>query len=150
MKIPVPFVFACWEGRISDMEAMRIVVRYKDGRIIKGYTDHFEPDKPSLRIFEDATGGSPIELAMNELKAVFLVKSFEGNRDYSERKVFHGSDRVLGRKVQIKFVDGEVLQGTMVGSDAQGSGFFLIPPDPQSNNISLFAVSQALISMQDL
>jgi len=132
------------------MEAMKIVVRYKDGRIVKGYTDHFEPDKPSLRIFKDATGESPIELAINELKAVFLVKTFEGNRDYSERKVFHKSDRVLGRKVQIKFIDGEVLQGTMVGSDADGSGFFLIPPDPESNNISLFAVAKALISLKQL
>ncbi|MDH7500535.1 MAG: hypothetical protein QHH30_09160 [candidate division NC10 bacterium] len=129
---------------------MKIVVRFKDGRIVKGYTDHFEPDKPSLRIFGDAAGKSPIELAIDELKAVFLVKSFEGNRDYNERKVFHKSDRVLGRKVQVKFIDGEVLQGTMVGSDADGSGFFLIPPDPESNNISLFAVAKALISLQHL
>jgi len=132
------------------MEAMKIVVRYQDGRIVKGYTDRFEPGSPFLHLFWNGAGESPIELAINELKAVFLVKTFEGNRDYSERRVFHGSDRVLGRKVQIKFVDGEVMQGTIVGSDAQGIGFFLIPPDPLSNNISLFAVSKALISFQDL
>lgn len=132
------------------MEAMKIVVRYQDGRIVKGYTDSFEPDSPFLRLFRNGTGEPALQLVMDELKAVFLVKTFEGNRDYSERKVFYKSDRPLGRKVQIKFVDGEEMQGTIVGCDPLGTGFFLIPPDPQSNNISLFAVLKALISMQEL
>ena len=87
---------------------------------------------------------------MISLKAVFLVKTFEGNPDYNERKRFLKSDEALGQKVEIKFVDGEEMQGTIIGYDAQRSGFFLIPPDPESNNISLFAVSQAVINLQEL
>ena len=132
------------------MELMKIVVRYKDGRIAKGYTDHFDPDRPFLRVYSDAVGDSPVKMAIDELKAVFLVKTFEGNPDYIERKRFLKSDAALGQKVEIKFVDGEEMQGTIIGFDAQRSGFFLIPPDPESNNISLFAVSQAVINLQEL
>jgi hypothetical protein len=132
------------------MELMKIVVRYKDGRIAKGYADHFDPDRPFLRVYSDAVGDSPVRMAIDDLKAVFLVKTFEGNPDYNERKRFLKSDEALGRKVQIRFLDGEEMQGTIIGYDDQRSGFFLIPPDPESNNISLFAVSQAVINLQEL
>ena len=46
------------------MELMKIVVRYKDGRIAKGYTDHFDPDRPFLRVYGDAVGDSPIRMAI--------------------------------------------------------------------------------------
>lgn len=132
------------------MTLMKIVVRYMDGRVAKGYTEHFNPESPSFRLYMDPAGASSVELAMDKLKAVFLVKSLEGNSDYNERKVFHKSERLQGRKVQVKFLDGEEMQGTAIGCDMQRPGFFLIPPDPASNNISIFAVSKAVINLHDL
>ena len=132
------------------MTLMKIVVRYMDGRVAKGYTEHFNPESPSFRLYMDPAGASSVELAMDKLKAVFLVKSLEGNPDYSERKVFHRSESPRGRKVEVKFLDGEVMQGIAIRCDAQRSGFFLIPPDPESNNISIYAVSKAVINLHDL
>jgi small nuclear ribonucleoprotein (snRNP)-like protein len=132
------------------MRPMKVVVRYKDGRIAKGYIDHFDAEGPFFHLDKESVGGLPIWMGMDELKAVFLVKTFEGNPDYNERKVFYKSDRDLGRKVEIKFLDGEMMQGTIIGYDAQRSGFFLIPPDPESNNISIFAISKAVINLRDV
>jgi hypothetical protein len=132
------------------MKPMKIVVRYMDGQIIKGYSEHFDPESPSFLLYEDPGGISAVELAIDKLKAVFLVKSLEGNPDYSERKVFHRSESPRGRKVEVKFLDGEVMQGIAIRCDAQRSGFFLIPPDPESNNISIYAVSKAVINLHDL
>jgi len=134
----------------DPMKPMKIVVRYMDGQIIKGYSEHFDPESPSFLLYEDPGGVSAVELAIDKLKAVFLVKSLEGNPDYSERKVFHRSESPRGRKVEVKFLDGEVMQGIAIRCDAQRSGFFLIPPDPESNNISIFAVSKAVINLHDL
>ncbi len=132
------------------MKPMKIVVRYMDGQIVKGYSEYFDPESPSFLLYEDPGGVSPIELAIEKLKAVFLVKSLEGNPEYSERKVFHKSESPRSRKVEVKFVDGEVMQGIAIRCDAQRSGFFLIPPDPESNNISIFAVSKAVINLHNL
>ncbi len=132
------------------MKPMKIVVRYMDGQIVKGYSEYFDPESPSFLLYEDPGSISPVELALDQLKAVFLVKSLEGNPEYSERKVFHKSDRPGGRKVEVKFLDGEVMQGIAIRRDPQRSGFFLIPPDPESNNISIFAVSKAVVNLQNL
>ncbi len=81
---------------------------------------------------------------MKEIKAVFFVKTFEGNKEYNERKEFITGDRVQGRRVEVIFADGEVLRGTTVGYDPQRLGFFLIPVDPDSNNIRIFVISNAV------
>src|SRR4030042_1388775 len=71
-----------------EKELIKIIARYVDGKIIKGYTFDFFPNKPyfhiSPSIFETPKEGNKVLL--NELKAVFFVKDFEGNPSYNERK----------------------------------------------------------------
>ena len=87
---------------------------------------------------------------MKEIKALFFVKSFEGKREYDERKDFIEGDRIQGRKVEVAFIDNEIIRGTTVGYDPQRLGFFLIPIDPDSNNIRIFVVSTAVKSFRFL
>jgi len=35
----------------TKTEAIKIVVRFADGRILKGYTQNFSPNKPVFRVF---------------------------------------------------------------------------------------------------
>ena len=49
-----------------------------------------------------------------------------------------------GRKVEVAFVDGEILQGSVLGYNPNDSGFFLFPSDPKSNNHRVFVVNSAL------
>jgi hypothetical protein len=129
------------------MGPVKIVVRYKDGRIIKGNSLDFSPSRPFFRLQAEGPEGSPGEqqqIQIEELKAVFFVKKLEGDSDYSERKGFVEEDRPSGRKVEITFEDGETMQGSTLGYNVERSGFFLFPADPDGNNDRVFVVSSAL------
>ena len=63
----------------------RTVVRYADGRVLKGYSWDCDPKKPSFHLVaaEDRAGAGT-EVWVKDLKAVFFVRSFEANPQYTE------------------------------------------------------------------
>ena len=128
------------------MESVKIVVRFADGRILKGYSQDFFPNKPVFHLVRNLARGSANrkEIRMSDLKAIFFVKTFAGNPDYKERKSFLEGDIVQGRKVEVAFVDGEILQGSALGYNPKDSGLFLFPSDPKSNNHRVFVVNSAV------
>ena len=127
------------------MEPTKVVARYSDGRVIKGFTQDFFPNKDSFHLFQASRGsGEAIEVFVRELKAIFIVRDFKGNRLYEERKLYMKGEKPSGRKVEVTFVDGEVLVGSTLGYDPKRQGFFIFPADPKSNNTRIFAVSSAV------
>jgi len=127
------------------MEPNKVIIRYTIGRIIKGFTQDFFPNKDRFRVhFPDNPLAEPAEVLIRDLKAVFFVRDFEGNPQYNERKKFLPGEKPYGRKVEVTFKDGEVLTGSTVGYEENRPGFFIVPVDPQSNNTRIFAVSQAV------
>ena len=127
------------------MEALKVVARYVDGKIIKGLTQDFFPNKDHFHVYlTENPSGEPVEVLIKELKAVFFVRDFVGNARYNERKEYIPEDKPSGRKIEVTFADGEVLVGTTLGYDPKRSGFFLFPADPKSNNVRVFAVATAV------
>jgi hypothetical protein len=128
------------------MESVKIVIRFGDGRILKGHSQDFFPNKPVFHLIRNLAKGSANqkEISVSDLKAVFFVKTFAGNPDYKERKSFVEGDRAQGRRVEVVFVDGETLQGSVLGYNPKDPGFFLFPPDPKCNNNRIFVVNNAL------
>ena len=128
------------------MEPSKIVVRYRDGRIIKGTTQNFFPNKPLFHVSRDGPigPGSVVEVKVEELKAVFFVKDFSGNPKHTERKHLSPGERPAGRLMEVTCKDGEVIVGTTTGYDPNRSGFFLFPVDPTANNHRIFVVSSAV------
>jgi hypothetical protein len=127
------------------MELIKVVVRFLNGNVIKGFTQDFFPNKDRFHL-RPATksSGDSIEVLVKDLKAIFFVQDFDGNAQYSERKSYQDGDKVEGRKVEVTFADGEVLVGSTLGYDPKRPGFFIHPPDPKSNNLRLFAVTSAV------
>ena len=125
------------------MELIKIVIRYADGRLIKGYTNDFFPNKPVFRVrpADAEIRDRGVEVSVMELKAVFFVKDFVGNSAYNEKQHFAEGQRSTGRRVEVTFVDGEVLVGSTLGYDPNRLGFFVIPADQGSNNSRIFVVS---------
>lgn len=121
-------------------------MRYADGRIIKGYTNDFLPTKLlfHVRSADSAPGDRGIEVSVRELKAIFFVKDFTGDSSHDDIKNFPEDRHFSGRKVEVTFKDGEVLVGTTHGYDPSRLGFFIIPSDPQCNNMRVFVVSAAV------
>jgi hypothetical protein len=125
----------------------KVVVHYSDGRLIKGYTHDFLPDKESFHLNTalEPGVGTIHEVEIAELKAVFFVKSLEGNMAYVEKNRFEDVDAkaLHGIKIKVTFKDGEVLRGISLGYSRVKKGFFVVPIDPQSNNERIYIVAIA-------
>jgi len=127
------------------MEPLKVVARYIDGRVAKGLSQDFFPNKDRFHIYPaDKASSETIEIFLKELKAVFFVRDFVGNFQYDERKEYVEGDKPSGRKIEVTFKDGEVLVGTTLGYDPSRPGFFLFPADPKSNNVRVFAVTTSV------
>jgi hypothetical protein len=122
----------------------KLVVRYLDGRVIKGHTLDFSSTKEGFHLIpEDESAGSR-EVRFNQVKAVFFVRDFTGNREYDERKEFDGSQKFMGKRMQVTFLDGEVLTGVAEIYMPNRIGFILFPPDPNSNTEKVFVVNSSV------
>jgi Family of unknown function (DUF6982) len=137
------------DGEDLDKEAIvpsgwhRVVARYVDGRTTKGFTNDFAVTRPQFTLRprpEDTADASGVQVA--DLKAIFFVRNFDGNPDYRERKIFGGPG--VGKRIEVRFKDGEVVVGTTPGYRPSGPGFFMTPADPRANNCRIFIVTTAL------
>ena len=125
-----------------------VVARYRDGRVIKGTTYDFGPQKKGFHVVPLGEEGRKVsEVLFSDLKAVFFVKSLEGKQDHplitkdvSEEKAEPGSQM----KVKITFPDGETLAGTTQGYTLEREGFFIVPLEEDSNNLRIFVISKAV------
>lgn len=114
-----------------------VVAHYRDGRLLKGATSDFSPDRPEFHLVPNGgSAGSPSMVRVSELKALFFVRSFEGDD-------FHVPDEEHeptgpGRRVEVTFADGEFLEGVTLGYNRQKAGFFLTPADASGNNERVF------------
>ncbi len=134
-------------------EPVRVVAHFIDDIVVKGYTSDFNPSHPFFHIHQAIPGSQPdgpLRMELKEIKAVFFVKTLEGNREYQERKEFIEGDRILGRMVEVTFIDGETIRGYTVDYNPKQQGYFLIPVDPNSNNIQIFVVSYAVSGIRFL
>lgn len=121
----------------------RIVARFQDGRVLKGFTADFLPAKDHFHLTaeNEAAGAKPIDVRVGDLKALFFVKTFAGDPAHQEANDPAGAGP--GRKIRIVFKDGEILVGTTQGYDRTRPGFFVIPSDRGSNNERCFVVAAA-------
>jgi hypothetical protein len=129
----------------------RVVARYAEGQVLKGYACDFDPDQPSFHL--TLAHGSPeevVEVSLKDLKALFFVRTFEGNPEYDESKDLYQPRPPGTRKMSLEFHDGEVLVGYTTGRDARRFGLFVSPLDPMSNNRRVFAVTSSVARMERL
>lgn len=121
------------------MVTNKVVVRFKDNSILKGKTSNFFPNKTSFHL--ELVNGERIEVDVDELKALFFVKSFEGDKQHQKSY----GDRVPGggRKIKVKFSDGETIVGYTTGYSPDRPGFYMVPADLKGNNERVFVVASA-------
>ncbi len=128
--------------------AQPVVARFLDGRTLKGTTRDFGPNKEQFHLFPwGEEVDKPLDIVVGALKAVFFVKSYEGNKDHVEDNSFD-SARGQGRKLVVHFKDGETIAGFTMGYNPKNQGFFLIPADPDSNNTRIYIVNAAVAKVE--
>ena len=121
------------------METNKVVARFKDGSILKGKTSDFFPNKTSFHL--ETLAGETKMIDVEELKAFFLVKDYDGNKNYDEE--YEDEIAGTGRKIRVKFSDGESIIGYTLGYSPDRQGFYMTPADFSSNNQRIFVVKSA-------
>ena len=125
----------------------KLVVHMKDGRIFKGVTSDFGPARDTFHLLPAEGGGVPLRIPLEEMKALFYVKDYVGNRDFVARRQFDEARRA-GRRAILTFTDGETLWGTMGEGREEERGFFFFPADEDDNNIRIFVIRSSLKEMR--
>ncbi len=119
----------------------KIVARFADGRIVKGFTSDFSPQKRMFHLTDRSDSGVEI-INVEKLKAVFIVKEFEGDPGYRESSDFQDSSGPgYGSRLRIVFRDGEEMVGVGMGYNPEKLGFFMTPCDSESNTIRAFVIN---------
>ncbi len=121
----------------------KVVAHTIDGQVHKGVTHDFDPGAEFFHLLPGEGGGVPLRLRVRDLKALFYVKDYFGNRDYKAPLGF-GSSASRGRRCVVTFHDGEVIFGTTPDHVEGSTGFTLFPSDPEDNNLRLFVVQRAV------
>lgn len=118
----------------------KLVVHYIDGRLAKGRSRDFFPNKETFAL-NPVEGGEPHEVQVAELKAMFFVKSFAGRDGYKSRPEVERAG--FGKRIRVRFKDGETVVGYTSGYFAGRKVFFVFPADPEDNNDRIFVNSAA-------
>jgi len=130
------------------MLGKKIVVKFNNGKIKKGYTTDFNPNHDLFHIHSVEEGQEVVqgEVKLNDIKAVFFVKDFQGNKEYQKVRTFNGysSGSPSQRKIVVIFKDGENFYGTTHSFAPDRSGFFVYPIDQNDNNDRVFVPRSAL------
>lgn len=126
----------------------QVVARYRDGRLIKGISLDVDPTKPTCHV--RPPGARAMEVKLAELKALYFVKTLEGDAAHEEGSVFDASDRrsAGSTKVQVTFDDGEQVVGFTNRFPPNRSHYFVVPTDLKSNNVRILVNSAAVRTIE--
>jgi hypothetical protein len=125
-----------------------VVVRFLDKRVLKGRIVDFRPDRDFFHVEEEEGSAAATRVEVDGLKAVFFVKTLQGNRDYVEKRAF---EERLGteKKVWIEFTDGERLAGWSNSFASQRAGFYVFPADEDSNMEKAYVFRAAIARLEE-
>ncbi len=122
----------------------KIVVNMRSGIVHKGVTHDFSPKQDAFHVLPGEGGGVPIRVKLDDMKAMFWVKDYLGNRDFVARRDFEPGRATEGRRAIMTFVDGETMWGSITEEDPSALGFFFVPSDERDNNLKIFVVRTGL------
>jgi len=124
----------------------RLVVRFANGDRKQGICLALNPREAGFHLdLVDANCvpiGETVPVRFQDIKAVFQVKSFDGNFDKTVR---YREGTPEGQEVVVRFKDGEVVRGfSPAANDRNELRFHLIPRDSNTNNISILVEQSAV------
>jgi hypothetical protein len=144
-------------GEPNPSRSEKVVIQFGT-RTIKGYLD-----SPAWNTVEELLGHAPHgipesfrvrrlesniveEVFAKDIKAVFYVNSFEGDRDHQILNFHSRAPIVHGIWMRLQFLDGEVMEGIVYNSIRYliDPGFFLLPTDPDNNNRLVYVLKSWL------
>jgi len=129
--------------------AQQVVARFLDGRVLKGTSMDVAANRPRFHLRPEG-GGAVEDVALADLKALFFVRSLEGNPAHEEARTLDAGDpRARGaRLVTARFADGEEIVGLTIRYPPITPFYFLTPVDPKSNNLRMLVNGSAVQTLE--
>jgi hypothetical protein len=127
-----------------------VVARFLDGKVLKGTSLDVDPARPTFHV--RPLEGPTAEVKLKDLKALFFVRSLEGDMARHEvRNIDPADPRNHGSTaVSLQFPDGEVMVGLTNRFPPTRPFFFIVPVDAESNNIRILVNRVAVKKMEPL
>jgi len=127
----------------------RLVAHYKDGRCEYGVCFALNPKDNGFHLdlvdANDVPLGKTNHVRFQDLKAVFLVKSFDGKFDKALR---YKEWTPEGAELLVRFQDEELIRGfSLRRYDPDEPRFHLIPKEPDTNNIGILVERSSVASV---
>ena len=131
------------------IETNRVVVHLIDGAILKGTSLDFLPNRPTFRL-RPIDEGEPIDVRCDGIKALFFVKTFEGDPKRRDLRSFLAGPPQMarGNKIAVLFHDGELLTGYSMNYSPEKEWFVMFPADPKSNNLRIYVAAAAAMEVR--
>ncbi len=129
---------------VTTMETQqKIIVRFKDSSMKKGTAQNFSPNNVWFHLL--TSDGQTLVVKMEELKAVFFVKDYLGNKLHKDiNKISRNNIQVgEGRMIKVTFSDDEIIVGYSTDYSPNRQGFFMIPADIKGNNERIYIITSA-------
>jgi len=133
-------------------EPQKVVIHFHDHALLKGHARFFFHHQ--MQMVMQTLEGEEKTIPLDEIKAVFFVRSFTGDRARKEKKEYVAGSPRFGDSVRVTFLDGEILVGRAVRYRPEDRGFYFKPADPESNNEIIFvpqaSVKEVMVGEIDL
>ncbi len=121
----------------------KVIVRTRDKKLFRGFSKaEFIGEKVQVI---DAKGKRQ-DFPLDELKAIFFVREFEGDASYREVRFLTSESLPTWLWIQVTFCDGEVMEGKIRNDRSllDPQGFFMWVADEGTNNELVYIVRSAL------
>jgi tetratricopeptide (TPR) repeat protein len=123
-----------------------LVVHFRDGRREQGVSHAMNVREASFPLAcEDNDGiatGKNVRVRFADVKYVANVKSYTGKFNAAE---FQSESVANGTPIIVEFKDGEIVEGrTIHAYNPDEARFYIVPTDPQSNNINILVEHAAV------
>lgn len=124
----------------------QVVARFKDGRVLKGTSLDVDHNKPVFHV--RPPGGTAEQVRLEDLKALFFVRSLDGDPARDDGRAPDPTDpRLRGSTVvRLTFADSEEIVGLTNRYPPNRDYFYVVPVDAESNNIRMLINRAAVVS----
>ena len=153
-----PRVLVAKRANKEDLsDSYRVVIRY-ESHAVRGVVEPSElgsieqllrndPMYPldSIRL-KNLDSGEMEDVSTKDAKAVFFVKTFDGDLRHRALHFHEHAPTVPGLWVRVYFYDGEMIEGIISNTKdfVLETGFFLRPTDPNGNNRLVYVLKAGL------
>jgi hypothetical protein len=126
-----------------------VVGKYRDGRIVRGYTNDFNPMKPYLHVSPTPFSDETKFVSMIHLDALFFLAD-PRTPNHMLDSVGQTASATRGRRVAMTLPNGKEMIGTTLTYSRDGSGFFVRPLDADVGPARIFVTQSGIRNIRFL